>query len=862
MGRQTFRGIRFAFFAAILPTGFATSVPAFAEEAKAAIEEIVVTAQKREENVQDVPVAITAVSAKELAQPAIRTLVDLNGYAPNVNIARDPSRAGGAALTIRGISPTRTDDNSLDSPIAVMTDGIYLGTLSGQIIENFDLERVEILRGPQGTLFGKNTIGGVVSVIRSRPTGEWGGRFKVDYGDWNDREFRGVVNAPVIEDKLAAKGFYTIMKNDGFLTHSGTGNNMPEKDYENYGLTLLATPVDKFEALFTVEKYKDNSQGGGSLTNYNLAGGVAAPPSDPRQTDLSGGFLSCTLFATHIIPQWDSTVPCRNNLKTAKNTTVDTPNPSSFDVNADTLNMNYELSDHLKLVSVTGYRDMQENRKLDFDGSSGPFITIDRNNNYDQTSEELRLEGTWDKLAVVAGAYYWDSKFTQDWLTGAGFWKYVGSLSGYDLSDNTWINPVFGGLYIPNWNPATDPFYIANPFIAPPNGTGLIGVSPLEACWQTPSIAAIPEASRTAEQSAILGLFGNVRCDTGATLAGLGPNYVQKLYETQKTTSYAYFIQADWEFVENWTLTVGTRYTDEQKNFKAGQAYLAPVAREGISNFPAYAKLDNDWTKWTPKVGVSYKFTPDILFYTSYSEGFHSGGFFGVNQNVADFTRDQYKPEKVESSEAGMKSQFFDNTVQLNLAYFYNKYKNKQEQSVQLDPTTNTVATVFSNVATATYQGAEVETQWVATDHINLFATMGYLDAKYDSFKTDVNPNDKIDNIVDASFLTPRNAPKYTYGAGATVTYPVGPGNLQVFGKYSWIDKIQTDLLNLKVGELDARKDLSASIGYFYKNMSLVLYGNNLTDETFEIPFLIYPLFASGTVNPGRSWGLSFSIDI
>ncbi len=854
-------GIRSIRVAAALLSGLTIASTSVAEEVRASaaakpqVEEIVVTAQKRAENVQDVPVAVTAVSAAELAQPAIRNLVDLNGYAPNVNIGRDPSRSGGAAITIRGISPTRTDDNSLDSPIATEIDGIYLGTLSGQIVDNFDLERVEILRGPQGTLFGKNTTGGVISVFRTRPTGEWGAKVKLDYGQWNNQEARIVVNAPVIEDKLAAKVFYTITKDDGFLQHNGTGNNMPEIDYKNYGLTLLATPIDKFEALFTIEKYEDSSQGGGSLTNYNLAPGVApAPPPGSPETDLSGGFLSCTLFNSGILPQWNSGVPCRTDLKTARSTTVNLDNPSHFDVDAYTLNMDYDLDDHFKLVSVTGYRDMTEDRKLDFDGTGADFITIQRDNDFDQTSEELRLEGTWDTFNFVAGAFYWDSKFTQDWATGGDFWTYVGSLSGYDLSNNTWIDPVFGPFV------GQPPLYAANPWIAA-NG-GPITASPLQACWNTPGAAAIPESQRTPEQAATVALFGSVRCDTGATLAGLGPKFQQRLYETQETKSWAYFFQADWEFIENWTLTLGTRYTDEQKDFRAGQAYLAPAARQGINNFPGYANLDNDWTKWTPKVGVSYKFRPDILFYGSYSEGFHSGGFFGVNQNIADFTRDQYKPEKVGSYEVGMKSQFFDNRVQVNAAFFYNKYKDKQESSVQIDPSTNTVATVFSNVADATYQGAELETRWAATENLSVFATGGYLDAKYDNFETDINPNVDPGKIEDASYLTPRNAPKYTYGFGGNFTYPVGPGHVEVFTKYSWVDKIETDLLNLKIGQVDARKDLSASIGYFYKNMSVVLYGRNLTNEKVEVPFPIVPLFASGTVSPGTSWGLSFSIDI
>ncbi|NJN51214.1 MAG: TonB-dependent receptor, partial [Gammaproteobacteria bacterium] len=191
-----------------------------------------------------------------------------------------------------------------------------------------------------------------------------------------------------------------------------------------------------------------------------------------------------------------------------------------------------------------------------------------------------------------------------------------------------------------------------------------------------------------------------------------------------------------------------------------------------------------------------------------------------------------------------------------------NDYLDKQESSVQLDTSTNTVATVFDNVADATYQGIEIETQWVVSEHLSLFANFGWLDAEYENFETDINPSDGVPLIEDASFLTPRNAPEYTYGVGGTVNYEVGPGELEFFAKYAWVDEIESDLLNLDVGKLDSREDLSASIGYYYENMSVVLFGRNLTDDTFEIPFLIFPLFASGTVTPGATWGLTVSFDL
>ena len=806
----------------LAPVGAATllavsAAPAFgAESGPLVIEEVIVTARKREESAQEVPVAITALSS-ELAQSTIRDLTDLNGFAPNVRIDSDRSRNNATSITIRGISPTRTDDNSFDSPIAVMIDGIYLGALGGQLIENFDIDRVEILRGPQGTLFGKNTVGGVVNVLRSRPTGEYGGRFKLTAGKWDQREFRAVMNAPIVEDKLAGKVFFTSIKNDGFLYNSTLERRMPETDYQNYGLTLLATPNDRFEALFTVEKFDDDSELGAFLTNYNLAPGVAAAPSDPRQQNLSGGFLACTLFASRILPQWDSDVPCRTSLDIPKEGTTDLPNPASTEVDAYTLTMTYDLNDSMRLVSRTGLRDMVEDRIYDFDGTSSNHITIERLNDYEQFSQELQLEATWNKVSFVVGGYYWNSEFEQDWVTGGEFWKFVGTLSGYDLTNNTWL---------------------------PGSGEGQ--PSPLEQCWA--------------------GAFGNVRCDTGASLAGLGAAYTQRLLEEQETESIAFYAQGDWEFAENWTLTAGLRWTRETKDFMAGQAYLAPIDRQRVKNFPEFAVLDNKWSEISPKVGLSYQWTDDVLFYASYSEGFHSGGFFGVNQNVADFERDQYDPEFAHSWEAGVKSQLLNNRVQFNAAYFYNDFEDKQEQAVQFDATTNTVATVFDNVATATYQGIEVEVQWVASEYLNLFASFGWLDASYDEFETDLNPNDDVlvggPEVVDATHLTPRNAPEVTYGLGGTFTYPVGTGEVAFYVKYDWVDEIETSLINLDVGRVDSRENLTASVAYSYNNMQLTLFGRNLTDEVYEVPAIIFPLFAAGTIIPGSSWGLEFSIDM
>ena len=179
------------------------------------IEEIIVTAQKREQSAQDVPISITAMG-EELLSSTIRNLADITGYAPNVVLGGEGRRGGASSIQIRGIAAATNTDNTFDSPIAVNIDGIYLGQNAGSLLDNFDMERIEILRGPQGTLFGKNTTGGVINVIRTRPTGEPGGKIKVTLGENDRQEFRAVINT-ALTDNLAAKFFATSIQADGWI---------------------------------------------------------------------------------------------------------------------------------------------------------------------------------------------------------------------------------------------------------------------------------------------------------------------------------------------------------------------------------------------------------------------------------------------------------------------------------------------------------------------------------------------------------------------------------------------------------------------------------------------------------------------
>jgi iron complex outermembrane recepter protein len=809
------------------------------------IAEVIVTARKREESVQKVPIAITAVQG-ELKTADIRDVEDIVAFTPNVRIDNNPLRGNAAVITIRGVSPTRTDDNSIDSPIGVVIDGIYLGSLPGQIVQNFDLDRIEVLRGPQGTLFGRNTVGGALNIVRTEPTGKFGASLQYTTGSWNDQEFRGVVNAPIIKDVLSAKIYFISENRDGYVHNTYLNTNQPQKDYKNYGITLKFTPGEKYKVLFTAERFLDKSEGGQSLFNYNYAPGVLPVPTNVNDINASGGFLTCLLYGPSA---------CRTSTAMPTSISTNITNPGRVDTWAYTLNQSFKINDNLKFVSITGYRHQHEQTLYDFDGSSANFINIGTDAHYHQWSEEARFEGEFNtkygRVDGVVGFYYFNSGFTRGWTTSGDFWNTVESFSGVNLATDT-------------WNAATIQAITGHPGQTPYQITGFN--DPVGAClaYRDPNA---PVGTLMYNRALI---FGQVACDPGygnttsnpaSGQFPYGPGTVQKLFEQQDTHSTAFFAHADWHFAPKLTLAAGVRYTHETKDFIGYQSYLAPLSRVDVFQFPSNTGVLNlSGDQVTPSVQLSWQATEDVMAYASFSEGWHSGGFFGVNQNTSDFEK-TYAPETSRSYEIGLKSRLFDNSLQVNLAGFINDFHNKQESAVALDPTTNTVVTVFTNVGGLRYEGFEAEVQWKPIRQLLLEGSLGYLHAYY----TELNiayPNAVNSNVpvqTNATFLTPRFAPKVTLGGSATYTIPVGPGTAAIGAKLSYVDSQQGDLYNASYGFIPAHTDISVSGSYSYKNYKITVFGRNLTGWQHETPFYIATLFASSTIGPPASWGLELA---
>ena len=365
------------------PAGVAAPAPAIgAMPDTGGIADIVVTARRRNESIQTTPIAITAVTPQVLSAKATLNIGDLQGQVPNLLITTQNSGAGTANLAIRGLAFADVE-KSFEPTVGIAVDGVFIGTSTGQFLDFFDVSSVEVLRGPQGTLYGRNTIGGVINIRRTRPTGQWGANLEGSYASYNTFAGRIVANAPIVPGVLAVKAFYFQDGTDGYVrnyfTHRLTGGN----NNQNFGLAFLLTPTSNFDALITLEKQVQDF----TPVNSNIA---------------KTGEVFC-LF--------EPAIECNRNSTTDLYTVFGSPTHGHYSSPAVTAELNWTPG-AVKLTSITGYRESYENQTQDFDASSSDLYYTRREQRYFQVSEELRAAGKIiPTLDYVIGGYYFDSKY-------------------------------------------------------------------------------------------------------------------------------------------------------------------------------------------------------------------------------------------------------------------------------------------------------------------------------------------------------------------------------------------------------------------------------------------------------------------
>lgn len=345
---------------------------------------IIVTARRRKESLQTTPVAITAINTAALESKASTNIGDLQGAAPGLLITQQNSGAQAANLAIRGL--TYADIEKSQTPtVGVVVDGITLGTNTGQLQDVFDVAQIEVLRGPQGTLFGANTIGGVISIERTKPTMQTGAKLEFSYGQWNTWAGKGIVNFGD-SHTWGVKLWYSHNQTDGYYINTNTNTRTGGSQDDSYGASVLLKPEgSNFDAQFTLENLVQSFVPVNvSLTQKGEAFyGIATPPTNLYQVS-------------------------------------DLPTYATYHAPAATVRLNYDAGD-VKLTSITGWRHSTEWQTQDF--ATAGFYYVLRQQNYTQWSQELRASGkispTFD---YVIGGYYFNShyNFVQYTTIGGG----------------------------------------------------------------------------------------------------------------------------------------------------------------------------------------------------------------------------------------------------------------------------------------------------------------------------------------------------------------------------------------------------------------------------------------------------------
>lgn len=352
--------------------------PQFATAASAdpELEEIIVTAQKRAERLQDVPLAVSAFGTQQLEDGKVQSILNLDGKIPNVVLAPVGAFAFAGAFSIRGIGFADVE-SSFEPTVGLDIDGVYLARNVGAVQDFFDIDQVTVLRGPQGTLYGRNTIGGVVSIRTKRPGQEFHAQAQGTLGSYERRELRAAVEGPIAPGVLSVR-VSGMAKHFGGFYRNDDGRDLGKESVGAGRATVVFTPSDRFDATLIVDHSNDTGTGN-ALANASLPTQLLATIA-PADAD---GFHS------HV----------GDNLRSNVLTT------------GETLEANWDTGP-VKLTSITGYRDMKTFTDSDFDGEHVRFLEVIRSESHRQFSQELRVAPTeFDKLKYVVGAYYQNQRY-------------------------------------------------------------------------------------------------------------------------------------------------------------------------------------------------------------------------------------------------------------------------------------------------------------------------------------------------------------------------------------------------------------------------------------------------------------------
>lgn len=385
------------------------------------IAEVVVTAQRREEKLQEVPVAVTALGAEQIENRGIQNVSDLSALAPGLQISKTPSNNTISQVTIRGLSQINPAIY-WDPAVGIYVDGVYIGKAQGSIFDIVDLERVEVLRGPQGTLYGRNTLAGAINLITKRPSGEFGGSASLEIGNYDAISEKVSLDLPkmgIVSISLAARQ----EQRDGWVHTTRTSSTDELNDRDNNGLRFAA---DFDFAPSLLGEYRFDRSVVDQSPNWNQL----------YRVDSNLGYPGFDGYASH---------------ERLDHADIDAPMFEKARIMGHSFTLSWNVDEVNTLKSITGYRTMDWDDSLDLDGSPYDIAFTQRFTDYHQFSQDLQWLGHTDRLNWVAGFYYFgdDGKtnnpqefFTNAVLYDSRYSTKTHAYSGYGQVDYKPIEPL------------------------------------------------------------------------------------------------------------------------------------------------------------------------------------------------------------------------------------------------------------------------------------------------------------------------------------------------------------------------------------------------------------------------------------
>ena len=864
---------RFFFGASLLAM---SAAPAFAQAGPEGLDEvpeagddapgnvIIVTAQKREQNLQEVPIAISAIGSEKLEQLQVADALDISGLAPNVTAVQGTTSNSAAIISIRGLTSGGSTDFSLDAANAVYLDGIYIARNGAAGLDVAEIERVEILRGPQGTLFGRNTTGGAISYVSKRPSYDFGVRAEAGYGNFDAWHGKIAVDTGEIVPGLAATLSYSHRQRDGVvdnLLEPSDSRDPGSRESDAFRVAVRYEPTDSgyFQYIFDWTKINGNPN---TFQLTNVADGSPRPPVNIEGVDVvqtqQAPVAQYLANATFLEPECAALgVPTREYRDTVCHNISGGAEDKMW-------GHNVQVGNDFGAFGVkftAGYRSWDSaDFGSDLDGIGtiqGPAFTnatlfngfpsallqnlglpattagflaglpvptttqgfFDTSNvrEHDQFSTELEISGDTDSLDWVFGGFYFWEKGSENNPQNSGF---VLDTNSRIFSDTAFVG-VLQGLGFPA--------NLAQQF-APLLAPSFRATNPAQ--YRLVVTPAVLNYTATGESTAI---YGQATFYPGGRDSGI-------------------------------SLTAGGRYTWDNKSIVRFQNGTAPSATP--------ERGEADFSKFTWNLMGRYEFSPEVSVYARVATGYRSGGFNASGPvDPATNRIDNFDEESLISYELGFKSELFDRNLRLNVAGYHNVY----DDLAIIQPVLTgggTFQTQIVNAGKVTYTGIEADFVAFLGDIFSVDGSVGYVDVKYKEFVAGqpADPTDPIVNIASASragYTSP-----FTANLALNATFPVSDNGMELRarvgythedGKYSFNNSISSPFNEQIKGDdsdlVDAQIVLD-KIPLAGAEARFMIWGKNLTNDHNLVRGIDFgPLgYAGGYFNDPRTYGATLGI--